>query len=133
MAPGGKARAGIDSFAPIWGHKLAMPHFYKREKLEKFERHWQHRLGLETLKMKHAVNFGYTPTEQQRKQMQAEIGAYVESCYEHEELRKLDDLYVTDHQPIAKKYTTVSEEEDQDFFDYQQSVEAYNADVSETR
>jgi len=39
------------SHAPFWGEKLTQPAFFKRDKIEKFNRHWSHRLGLETLKM----------------------------------------------------------------------------------
>jgi len=28
------------SYAPIWGEKLSMPHFFKKDKMEKFYRHW---------------------------------------------------------------------------------------------
>lgn len=40
------------SHAPQWGQKLSQPHFFKQEKMEKFHRHWQHRLGLEAIKMR---------------------------------------------------------------------------------
>lgn len=42
--PAGKAFTY--SYAPFWGHKLAMPAWYKAEKMPKFYRHWNHRLGL---------------------------------------------------------------------------------------
>ena len=51
------------SYAPHWGQKLSQPAFFKREKIEKFNRHWTHRLGLEQLKMQHAKKFGADPTE----------------------------------------------------------------------
>jgi hypothetical protein len=51
--PGNKAFAY--SYAPFWGEKLTMPHFYKHEKLPKFYRHWSHRLGLESMKIKHVL------------------------------------------------------------------------------
>jgi len=41
-------------------------------------------------------------------------------------MRKYDDVYVTNHKPIPKKYLTLSEEEDQEYFDYQKSIEEYN-------
>ena len=44
------AEANHNSHAPQWGQKLSQPHFYQPEKIEKFLRHWQHRLGLEALK-----------------------------------------------------------------------------------
>lgn len=58
--------------------------------------------------------------------MLEEVTEYITKCEEHEELRKLDDVYVTNHELIPKKYTTSNEEEDQDFFNYQQSIEEYN-------
>ena len=62
--------------------------------------------------------------------MKAELSNFVQDCYDHEEMRQLDDVYVTDHKPVDKKYLTGSEEEDQDFFDYQQSIDDYNNDDS---
>jgi hypothetical protein len=50
--------------------------------------------------------------------MRDELTNYVHDCYEHEKLRKLDDVFVTDHEPVPPKYNTVSEEEDQDFHTY---------------
>jgi len=55
------------------------------------------------------------------------MNKFIDDCYEHEKLQGLKDVYVTDHTPIEPKLVTGSEEEDQDFFDYQQSVDAYNA------
>jgi len=52
IAPFNKAHQ--QSFAPFWGEKLQMPAWYKKDKMERFYRHWNHRLGLETLKMEHA-------------------------------------------------------------------------------
>jgi len=51
--------------------------------------------------------------------MKEEIAAYIDKCYEHERIEKLKDVYVTDHSPVAPKLVTGSEEEDQEFFDYQ--------------
>jgi hypothetical protein len=83
-------------------------------------------LGLEALKMRQVVRYGQNPNELQRKDMQEELTNYVESCYDYEELRQLDNVYVTDHQPVAPKYTTENEDEDQEFYDYQRSIEEYN-------
>lgn len=41
--------------APHWGTKLIAPAFYTREKYETFKRQWDHRLGLELIKMRHAI------------------------------------------------------------------------------
>ena len=38
-------------------------------------------------------------------------------------------MYVTDHEPVDPKYITASEVEDQDFFNYQQSLDEYNSDT----
>lgn len=40
-----------------------------------------------------------------------ELSAYVDDCYEFENNKKLEDVYVTDHKPLEKKYLTRSEEE----------------------
>lgn len=121
------------SHAPFWGEKLSQPHFFKPEKIEKFNRHWQHKLGLENLKMKHAVLYGANPSEQVKQQMAAEIEKYIGDCYQYEKDLKLRDVYVTDHKKEDTKGITQSEEEDQDFYDYEQAVEAYNADLSEVK
>ena len=44
------------SHAPQWGQKMMMPHFFKEDMLPKFHRHWQHKLGLETLKLRLAIS-----------------------------------------------------------------------------
>jgi hypothetical protein len=121
-------KAWAYSYAPFWGEKLTQPHFYKHEKLPKFYRHWSHRLGLETMKMKHAIQFGSTPTDEEKKYMQNELAAYITACYDREKEIKYQDVYVTDHEPVDPKYVTAGEEEDQDFFDYQQALDAYDAD-----
>ena len=117
------------SYAPFWGEKLTQPHFYKKEKMEKFYRHWSHRLGLEVVKMHHAKKYGPTPSEQDRVQMKDDIAGYIDSCYDHEKLQKLRDVYVTDHKPQEPKYVTDSEAEDADFYDYQRSLEEYNNEI----
>ena len=61
--------------------------------------------------------------------MAGEIAAYITACYDAEKAEKFKDVYVTDHQPVDPKYVTAGEEEDQDYFEYQQSLDAYNADT----
>ena len=39
---------------------------------------------------------------------------------------QLRDVYVTDHKPKAKKFSTLSEEEDEEYFAYMRSLEDYN-------
>ena len=124
------SRAALYTHAPFWGRKLQEPHYYKEDKLPKFNRHWDHRKGLETLKMKHALVYGSLPTEQQKEKMTAEINAYIDECYQYEADVKTDNLYVTDHVKVEPKLITGSEEEDEDFYNYEKSVAEYNSTVS---
>jgi hypothetical protein len=114
------------SYAPFWGEKLCMPAWYKRNKIPKFKRHWTHRRGLEMIKMTHIMRYGTNPSKKERDEIREELINYVNSCYNHEELDKLKDVYVTDHEPIAKKLNTQNEEEDLDFYEYQRSIAEYN-------
>ena len=34
----------------------------------------------------------------------------------------MKDVYVTDHKPVAKKFSTLSEEEDEEYYNYVRSV-----------
>jgi len=121
------------SHAPFWGQKMSQPHFFKPEKVAKFNRHWNHKVGLENLKMKHAIVFGANPTPQQKERISAEINKYVADCYQYEKDLQLRDVHVTDHVKEDTKGITQSEDEDQDFYDYEKAVEAYNQDVSEVK
>lgn len=56
--------------------------------------------------------------------------AYIDKCYKYEEEQLLKDVYVTDHVRVEKRLISNNEEEDQDFFDYEQSVDEYNNDSS---
>lgn len=85
------------SHAPFWGQKMSQPHFFKPEKVAKFNRHWNHKIGLENLKMKHAILYGANPTPQQREVISAEINKYVADCYQYEKDVQLRDVHVTDH------------------------------------
>ena len=114
------------SHAPFWGHKLAMPAFYKADKMPKFYRHWAHRLGLESLHIKHSVKYGQDPTPQERRLIQSEVEGYINACYDHEKKLEFKDVYVTDHQVVPEKLNTQNEEEDLDYFEYQKSLEEYN-------
>jgi hypothetical protein len=55
--------------APFWGKKLATMIFYKSEKMDKFFRHWHHRIGLENLKKLQVIKYGLNPSDQQLDQM----------------------------------------------------------------
>lgn len=73
-----------------------MPSFFKEEKLPKFYRHWNHRLGLEILKIKQAMEHVPGDRELYRKHKE-EIEAYINNVYQVEFEEKLKDVYVTDH------------------------------------
>jgi hypothetical protein len=62
--------------APFWGQKLFTPAFYKEEKLGKFYRQWKARLGLEVIKMRHAI-INRPGDLVQRRKMKDEIEAYI--------------------------------------------------------
>lgn len=58
--------------------------------------------------------------------MASEISNYIDECYKVEQDDKLKDVYVTDHSDSTKKYLSKSEEEDEDLYAYQKSIEEYN-------
>ena len=117
----------LNSYAPMWGNKLVGPAFYKHEKLPKFFRHWHHRLGLEAIKRRQVEKYGRDPSAAAKAEMSAEINKYIKDCYDYEDELKMKDVYVTDHKVVAPKYLTQGDQEDEDFFEYQQSLDAYNA------
>lgn len=63
-----------------------------------------------------------------RKIVQNEINEYIVKCEEFEEERKMDDVFVTDHQRIEPKRITQNSKEDLDFYEYQKSIDEYNDD-----
>lgn len=84
---------------PFWGQKLFTPAFYKEEKMEKFHRQWSTRLGLEAIKIRHAI-INNPGDAAQRDLMKAEIENYLKQSYEKEmEAEILKNVYVTDHTP----------------------------------
>jgi hypothetical protein len=106
---------------PHWGQKLFTPAFYKDEKMEAFQRQWDARLGLEIIKMRHAMTNRVGDVEQRRKQKE-EIEGYIRKVYQEEQEALLKDVYVTDHTPKQAKYTTTNNKEDEQFFKYKQSL-----------
>mmetsp|Transcript_36145 Transcript_36145/g.55505 ORF Transcript_36145/g.55505 Transcript_36145/m.55505 type:complete len:306 (+) Transcript_36145:359-1276(+) len=128
---GSGSKAHQFSYAPFWGHKLSMMHFYKPEKMQKFYRHWNHRKGLEALKQKQVMTYGESPSEEDHQAMEAEIRQYIDDCYAYEEKEKLKDVYVTDHSEPEQKFLTHSSSDDKALFDYHQALEEYNASNAE--
>ena len=97
-ALGGLWEATKETHAPFWGTKLFTPAFYKEEKLPSFYRQWIRRLGLESIKMRHAI-YNRPGDEQQRQMMKREIESYVAETLELEAAAQLEDVYVTDRVP----------------------------------
>jgi hypothetical protein len=108
-----------------------MPAFYKREKMDKFYRQWNSRLGLEILKIQQMNKYGLFPTPEQKDTMTNELAAYVDASENYEKSQKYDDVYVTDHKPVEKKVISNNEEEDAELYAYQQSIDDYNNDSTE--
>ena len=63
----------------------------------------------------------------QRDRQKNEILAYLKETDERIMKREMKDIYVTDHKPVDKKYTTQSEDEDLQYYNYVKSLEEYNA------
>lgn len=69
---------------PHWGQKLFTPAFYKEEKMESFYRQWDARLGLEIIKMRHAMT-NRVGDANQRRQQKEEIENYMRKVYQDEQ------------------------------------------------
>lgn len=50
--------------------------------------------------------------------MEAEITEYINACYDYEQQKKLEDVYVTDHIPAPKQYLTNGDEEEEEAAEY---------------
>lgn len=111
--------------APWWGLKLAAPAFYKHEKFVKFMQQYAMRLEFEALKVRHASEL--RPGDlAQRDRMKAEVQEFMERKEQEMLEQELQDVYVTDHVARVKKFSTLSEEEDAEFYNYIRNVEEYN-------
>ena len=80
--------------------------------METFSRQWKHRLGLEMIKMRHAI-MNRPGDNEQRKKMKDEIEAYISKVYKEEQEALLKDVYVTDHKPKQAKYSTINNKDDE--------------------
>lgn len=76
------------------------------------------------------MKYGPNATEAQKVHMNAELSKYIDDCYDKEKEVKLNDVYVTDHSEVEQKYLSSGDDEDEDFYNYQKSLEEYNNDVS---
>ena len=97
--------------APWWGLKLSTPAFYKDEKYAKFFKQYAIRLEFQRLKLRHAQEL--RPGDMaQRDQMKAEVSDFLADAKKQMLEEEMRDVYVTDHKPLVKKFSTLSEEED---------------------
>jgi hypothetical protein len=110
--------------APYWGAKLFLPSFSKDEKIEKFYQQWQWKLGLEAVKMRHAL-LRRPFDKHQEKQFKQEIENYLSWVEQQQIEHEMRDVYITNHEPRDKKFATTSQEDDQQFFNYQRSLQEY--------
>ena len=112
--------------APWWGKKLSTPAFYTDEKLAKWYEQYAIKLDFESLKFRHAKELR-TGDMMQRDSMKAEVQNFLANAEKKMLERELKDVYVTDHVPTGKKFSTLNEEEDVEYFNYVRAVEEYKA------
>lgn len=103
-----------------------MPAWYKREKMDKFYRQWDSRIGLEIIKIRQMNRYGLFPSEAEKVAMTNEIEAYLSEAENREREAKFENVYVTDHSTPERKVISNSEEEDADLYNYNQAVDDYN-------
>lgn len=115
-----------ESNAPWWGLKLSTPAFYKPEKFTKFLQQYSIRLDFEALKKRHASELR-SGDFAQRDRMKQEVAGFLADADRRMLEFEMADVYVTDHKPVAKKFSTLSAEEDEQYFAYIRSLEDYNS------
>jgi len=114
---------------PFWGLKLSTPVFYKDEKYEKFLKQWKQRIGLEIIKIRQSM--ALRPGDvNQRMQNKYEIQKYISDVIESQTDDAMKDVYITDHIKKTEKLLTFSEEEDEQFYKYHQSLNSYKKKTS---
>lgn len=62
----------------------------------------------------------------QRDNMKIEVNNFLAKAEDDMLEYELKDVYVTDHKPIAKRFSTLNEDEDNEYYNYVRSVEEYN-------
>ena len=111
--------------APWWGKKLLAPAWYKEDKYTKFLEHYAIKLDFQRLLMRHANEL--RPGDMvQRDQMKSEVAEFMKNAEQKQLEKSMKDVYVTDHKPVAKKYSTLSEEEDMEYYEYVRGLQEYN-------
>ena len=115
-----------ESHAPRWGLKLSSPIWFTREKQNKFFEQYALRLDFEVLKMKHAKEFRRGDLAQRDRQTQ-EVSQFLEQAQKKVMDREFGDVYVTDHKHVAPKYSTLTDEENAEYYHYMRKLQDYNA------
>lgn len=54
--------------------------------------------------------------------MKEEIEAYINKAMQDEMDEDMSEVYVTNHEPKQKKFTTIKKSEDEEFFKYKQAL-----------
>ena len=116
------------SHAPWWGKKLMHPTWYKKDKYQKFLKQWQIRLDFEQLKMKQAIE-RVPGDKQQADYHKIQLDEFLVQAEDEMHKDKLKDVYITDHVAKTKQFMTTSEEEDEQYFNYMKSLQAYNKKI----
>jgi len=62
----------------------------------------------------------------QRDQMKNEIDSFLNETEQKMKATEMKDVYITDHQPVAKKFITLSSDEDVEYYNYVRKLEDYN-------
>ena len=117
------------SHAPFWGQKLLTPAFTSHDKTSKFFKQWNIRLDFEILKMRQAM--AYDGKDSTRKAMKDEVEGFIAQAHQTISDEKLEDIYVTRHEPKPKKYATLGKAEDEQFYAYKKALAEYNNDMPE--
>ena len=69
-----------------------------------------------------------------RKAMEEEVAAYIEKAQQEDaEEQYLSNVYTTDHVPKQKKFNTLSDAEDRQFFEHLKRIEDYNRDSAQSK
>jgi len=61
--------------------------------------------------------------------MKAEIQKYIQGVYDSQIEDAMKDVYITDHKAKPRKLNTTNAKDDEQFFNYYQSLEQYNSEA----
>jgi hypothetical protein len=76
--------------------------------------------------MRHAIIHKAGDSVQSLK-MKEEIESYIANAYLEQANEEMKDVYVTDHKPKQKRYSTNNLKEDEQFYRYKQALTDYNS------